>query len=152
MRVDGQNDVYVAGDLASWQLNADPASWIDTAYVKVTPADVVGFTLANANGQFSFSKDDKGAWQMDGLAAGEKLDPNQITAVVNRLAVLRMTRPLGKTESADYGLAKPAALVTLKLKSGDATKTLTLAVGAKDRRGQRLHRQVIRLPVLREGG
>ena len=132
VRVDGQNDVYVAADVTPWQLNADPASWIDPAYMKVTPADVVGFTLANANGQFSFSKDDKGTWQMDGLGAGEKLDPNQVTAAVNRLAALRMTRPLGKTESADYGLTKPTALVTLKLKGGDAAKTLTLAVGTKD--------------------
>jgi hypothetical protein len=132
VRVDGQNNVYVAGDLETWQLNADPASWIDTTYVKVTPADVVGFTLANANGQVNFTKDDKGAWQMDGLAAGEKLDPNQLTAVVNRLAALRMARPLGTAESADYGMAQPAALVTLKVKSGDATKPLTVTVGAKD--------------------
>jgi hypothetical protein len=132
VRVDGQNDVYVAGDVAPWQLNADPASWIDTAYVNVTPADVVGFTLANADGQLSFSKDANGAWQMDGLAASEKLDPNQLTAVVNRLAALRMARPLGTAESADYGMAKPTALVTLKMKSGDATKPLTLTVGARD--------------------
>jgi hypothetical protein len=132
VRVDGQNNVYVAGNLASWQLNADPASWIDTAYVKVTSADVVGFTLANANGQVNFTKDDKGAWQMDGLAAGETLDANQVTAVVSRLTALRMTRPLGTTESADYGIAKPAAMVTLKVKSGDTTKPLTLTVGAKD--------------------
>jgi hypothetical protein len=132
VRVDGQNDVYVAGDLASWQLNADPASWIDTAYVKVSPADVVGFALANANGHFSFSKDANSAWQMDGLTASEKLDPNQLTAVVNRLAALRMARPLGTAESADYGMAKPVALVTLKVKSGDATKELSVAVGGKD--------------------
>jgi hypothetical protein len=132
VRVDGQNDVYVAGDLASWQLNAEPASWIDTAYVKVTPADVLGFALANANGQFSFSKDANGAWQMDGLAASEKLDPNQLTAVVNRLAALHIERPLGTAESADYDMVKPAALVTLKVKNGDATKELSVAVGAKD--------------------
>jgi hypothetical protein len=132
VRVDGQNNVYVAADLVSWELSADPASWIDTAYVKVTPADLVGFTLANANGQVNFTKDDNGAWQMDGLAAGEKLDSNQLTTVMNRLAVLRMVRPLGTAESADYGLAQPAALATLEVKSGDATKMLTVAVGAKD--------------------
>jgi hypothetical protein len=132
VRVDGQANVYVAGDLASWQLNADPASWIDTTYVKVSPADVVGFTLANANGQINFSKDDKGAWQMDGLAAGEKLDPSQVASAVDRLAALRMTRPLGTTESADYGLAQPAALATLRVKSGDTTGPLTVTVGARD--------------------
>ena len=132
VRVDGQDNVYVAGDLASSQLNADSASWIDPTYLKVAAADVVGFVLANANGQFSFTKDDKGAWQMDGLAGGAKLDPNQLTSVIDRVAALRLVRPLGTTDSADYGLAQPAALVTLKLKNGDAAKTLTLAVGAKD--------------------
>ncbi len=132
VRVDGQNNVYVAGDLASWQLNVDPASWIDPAYVKVTPVDVVGFALANANGRFSFSKDANGAWQMAGLTAGENLDPAQVTSAVDRLAALRMVRPLGATEIPAYGLAQPAALVTLKVKNGDAIKNLTLAVGAKD--------------------
>jgi hypothetical protein len=132
VRVDGQNDVYVAGDVTPWQLGVDPAAWIDTAYIKVTPADVVGFTLGNANGQFNFSKDANGAWQMDGLAANEKLDSNQLNVAVNQLAALGMVRPLGTTESVDYGLAKPAALMTLKVKAGDATRPLTLTVGAKD--------------------
>jgi hypothetical protein len=132
VRLDGQDNVYVAGDLTPWQLSPDPASWIDTAYVTVAPADVVGLTLANANGQFSFSKDDKGAWQMDGLAAGERLDPSQVTSVVERLAALRLVRPLGTAEIPDYGLANPAVLVTLKLKSGGTTKNLTLTVGAVD--------------------
>ena len=45
---------------------------------------------------------------------------------------LRMTRPLGKTDDPAYGLAQPAALLTLKAKSGDGQKVYTLAVGAKD--------------------
>jgi len=132
VRVDGQNNVYVAADVSPWQLGVDPAAWIDATYVKVTPEDVVGFALANANGQLNFTKDAQGAWQMDGLAAGEQLDANQVTSAIGRLAALRMVRPLGKIESADYGLAQPAALATLKVKSGDAIKTVSVAVGAKD--------------------
>jgi hypothetical protein len=41
-------------------------------------------------------------------------------------------RPLGNAEIASYGLAQPAALATLMVKSGDATKSVTVAVGAKD--------------------
>jgi hypothetical protein len=132
VRVDGQNNVYVAGDLTAWQLNVDPASWIDPGYVTVTPADVVGLTLANANGQLNFTKDPRGAWQMDGLTTSEKLDSTQVTSAIDRLAALRMVRPLGTTEIPAYGLTQPAALVTLKVKNGDAAKNLTLAVGAKD--------------------
>jgi hypothetical protein len=132
VRVDGQNDVYVAADVAPWQLGVDPAAWIDTAYVKVTPADVGGFALANANGQLNFTRDAQGAWQMDGLAAGEQLDTAQVASAVERLAALRMVRPLGKTERADYGLAQPAALATLNVKSGDTIKMVSVAVGAQD--------------------
>ena len=135
VRVGGQDGVYLARDLASYELSTDPAAWIDTAYVKMASADVLGFTLANANGQSSFTKDDKGAWTLDGLAAGEQLDAAKVTALLDQVTALRLTRPLGKTEDPAYGLTQPLALFTLKAKSGDATKTVTLAVGAKDAAG-----------------
>jgi len=43
-----------------------------------------------------------------------------------------MTKPLGKTEDAAWGLAQPSAMVTMQVKSGDQAKTITLTVGAKD--------------------
>jgi hypothetical protein len=132
VRVGGQNEVYLASDLPAWELNVDPAFWIDTTYVKVTPTDVVGFSLANSNGQWNFTVDDKGAWAMEGLASGEQLDANQVKALINQITSLRMTRPLGKTDDPAYGLAQPAALLTLKAKSGDAQKVYTLAIGTKD--------------------
>jgi len=132
VRVGDQNDVYLVTGFAAWDFNATPASWIDTAYMKVAAADVLGLTLSNANGQFSFSKDDKGAWTMNGLTAPNQLDANQITALVNEVTSLQMTQPLGKTEDTSYGLAQPLALVTLKAKSADAEKTITLSIGAKD--------------------
>jgi hypothetical protein len=132
VRVGGQNEVYLAGDLTGYEFSTDPASWIDTAYVKAVSADVLGFTLANANGQWSFTKDDKGAWMLDGPAPGEQVDATKVTALLDQVTGLRMTRPLGKTDDPSYGLAQPGALLTLKVKSGDASKTLTLAVGAQD--------------------
>jgi hypothetical protein len=132
VRVGGQNEVYLAGDLTSWELNVAPASWIDTAYIKLAPADILGFTLANANGQWNFATDAQGAWQLAGLAAGEQTDANQVSAIINQVSSLNMTQPLGKVDDPAYALAQPVALLTLKVKSGDASKTLTLAVGAKD--------------------
>ncbi len=132
VRLGGQNDVYLASGLSTWELNTDAASWIDTLYVNVTQADVTGFSLANANGQFSFTKDAAGAWKLDGLAAGETLNASAITALLSQVAQLRMSRPLGKNDDAAYGLAKPGAMVTLKTKKDTQEKTITLAVGAKD--------------------
>lgn len=132
VRVGDGNEVYLVSDLAAWELNVNPASWIDTAYVNVTPADVMGLTLANANGQWNFTRDEDGSWTMEGLADGEDLDETKVTALLNQAASLRMLRPLGKLDDPAYGLAQPAALLTLKAKSGDGQKTYTLAVGARD--------------------
>lgn len=132
VRVDGQNAVYLVGDLPMQELNVDPAAWIDTSYVKVAPADAVGLTLANANGQWNLTRDDQGTWALDGLAPGEQLDTNQVTALLNQVTSLRMTRPLGKIDDPGYGLAQPTALVTLTAKNGDERKVITLTIGAKD--------------------
>jgi hypothetical protein len=138
VRVSGQDQVYLSGDLAIWDVNADSASWIDTAYFSVPQADVVAFTLGNANtvtasgGQWSLTKDAQGTWTLEGLAAGEQLDTNKVTALLNLVTSVRMTRPLGKTEQPAYGLTQPAAMVTLKTRKEDQEKTYTLTVGAQD--------------------
>ncbi len=132
IRLGGQNDVYLASGLSTWELNTDAASWIDTLYVNVTQADVTSLTLGNANGQLSFTKDAAGAWKLDGLAAGETLNASAITGLLGQVTQLRMTRPLGKNDDPAYGLAKPGAMATLKTKKDTQEKTITLTVGAKD--------------------
>ena len=132
VRLAGQNDVFLSSGLSTWELTADAASWIDTRYVNVTQADVTGFSLANANGQLSFTKDAAGAWKLDGLAAGETVNASAITGLLSQATQLRMMRPLGKDNQPAYGLDKPTAMVTLKTKNDNQEKTITLAVGAKD--------------------
>ena len=132
VRLDGQNEVYLAGGLTPWEISPEATSWIDAAYLKLNAADVQGFSVANGSGQWNFSKDAAGAWTLEGLAAGEQADAGKIGALLNQASALNMTTPLGRTEEPTYGLAQPAALLTIKAKSGDALKTYTLTVGAKD--------------------
>ena len=132
VRLDGQNEVYLANGLAAWEMSAETTSWVDIAYVKSDAATVQGFSLATGNGQWSFSKNAAGAWSLDGLAPSEQAAADKINSLLSQAIALNLTRPLGKTEAATYGLAKPSALVTVKTKSSDVEKTYTLTVGAKD--------------------
>ncbi len=132
VRLAGQNEVYLASGLATWDINADAGSWVDTAYFTVPQADVVGVTLANANGQWTFAKDAQGAWSMADLAAGETFNAGSVTSLLSQASAIRMTRPLGKSDQAAYGLSKPGAVLTLKTRKDNQEKVYTLTVGAKD--------------------
>lgn len=135
-RVDGQSETYLTNELFTWETKADAASWIDTAYLSVTQDDIAKLTLENANGTFTFTKDDEGnastelgeVWTMAGLAADETLNETEVTARVRQAASVNMIRPLGKEEKAAYGMDEPNAVVTLET----SDKTITLRVGAKD--------------------
>jgi PAS domain S-box-containing protein len=52
---------------------------------------------------------------MAGLAEGEIFDLSGFTTLLSRIASLRMTRPLGKTPEASYGLDNPGATVTINV-------------------------------------
>ena len=132
VRLGGKNEVYLASGLATWEISGDLLSWINPVYLSVNAADITSFTLKNQQGEFVLTKDAQGAWQLAGLESGEMLDSNKATSLVNSVTSLRMTKPLGKTEDAAWGLAQPSATVTLQVKSGDQAKTITLAAGAKD--------------------
>lgn len=130
-RLAGQDNVYLA-TLASWEVDSSLLNWINPVYLSFTATDLTGFTLKNANGEFALTQDASGNWQLAGLNAGEMLDQSKVTTLVSNLSSLRLTKPLGKTEDAAWGLASPAATVTLQLKDGDKTKTVVLTLGAQD--------------------
>lgn len=132
VRLSGQNDVYIASDLAPFDLNADATSWINLSYLEVAQADVTALTLKNASGEFVFEKNAQGQWTMQGLAPDELFSTNNFSTVLTYASSLRMTRPLGKSDQPAYGMAQPSAVVTLKTKQGDQEKTITLTIGARD--------------------
>ncbi len=131
VRADGQNEVYLASMSAS-EAGVFASNWIDVLYFSVTQDQIVALTLENGNGRFEFEKDDAGTWTMKDLAADETLNENNVTGLVNRIASLRMLRPLGKTEKDEYGLQGPSAVVTVQTRDDAGTvETHTLRVGAK---------------------
>jgi len=132
VRLAGQRDVYIASDLAPFDVNADAASWINTMYLEASSADAVALTLKNANGEFIFEKNAQREWTMQGVRADEVFSTNNFSTVLTYASSVRMTKPLGKTDHPAYGMAQPSAVVTLKTKKDDQEKTITLTIGARD--------------------
>ena len=132
VRLAGQDNVYLATGLASWEVDSSLLNWINPAYVSFNAADLTGFTLKNQIGEFVLTRGAGNNWQLAGLGAGETVDQDKVNNLVNGLTSLRMTKPLGKTEDAAWGMASPGATVTLQVRSGDQVKTITLTIGAQD--------------------
>lgn len=125
-RVEGRNETFLTNEITTWQTNATAASWIDTTYLRINPADITKMTLENGNGTFTFVKDDEDKWTMAGLSGDETVDETKVSALVRRAAAITMIRPLGKEEQPDYGMDKPNAVVRFETANGP----ITLRVGA----------------------
>lgn len=131
VRVDDQPEVYLTGEVSSFEANAQASAWIDTLYYTLPQTATVAMTLENENGVFSFIQDgDK--WTMQDLADDETLNESAVTGLLNQAASVQMTAPIGKTEQPSFGFDQPLAVVTLQTQEGNETKTYTLRVGAKD--------------------
>lgn len=131
VRVDDQPEVYLTGELTSFEATTQASAWIDTLYYTLPQTSTVGLTLENENGTFSFVKDgDK--WTMQDLTDDETLNESAVAGLLNQAASVRMTVPVGKADQPSFGLDQPLAVVTLQTQEGDEAKTYTLRVGAKD--------------------
>ncbi len=127
-RVAGQAETYLTAALSTWELNTAATSWVDTSYRTIDAATVTEITLQNANGFFKFVKTEDDTWTLADLAADEIVAPAQTADIVSKATRITLQRPLGLTDEASYGLAAPAATVTLTMEDGSVT---TLRVGAK---------------------
>ena len=139
VRAAGQDAVYLASDLSSFDANTRIADWINTTYFQVPRDQVVELTLENANGTFKFTQTEDGEWQMEGLAEDETFNANNLETLLTSLSGLVMVEPLGKTEKPEYGLDDPAATVTVVTRSeadeaeeAGEPETHTLRIGAQD--------------------
>lgn len=130
IRTDDQPEVYLTGDMNSFDANANASAWIDTLYFTVPQTATVGITLENANGKFEFTKEGE-KWTLKGLAAGETFNENNFFPFLNQATGLRLTEPLGKEDSW-FGADKPQATITVQTKVGDQAKSYTLEIGDKD--------------------
>ena len=119
VRAGDEDAVHLALGLTSYEARADVAAWIDPVYLSIPQAEIVAVTLTNQNGHLEFVKDAAGAWTMQGLAAGETLNQNNVISLANRASSLHMQRPLGREEQASYGFDAAAAVVAIQTQSAE---------------------------------
>jgi len=138
-RVEGQNETYLTSALTTWELNTRPVSWVEASYSSVPVDSLTEVTLENANGVFIFvplpatvaGDTTTREWTLQGLNTGETANAVKIRTTINQAASVVVTTPLGKTDSPDYGLDSPTAVITLKT----ADQTVTLTIGAQTASG-----------------
>ena len=127
VRVDGQSEVYLTGDLTAFDINPQASGWIETLYFTVPQTAPTKLTLENGNGTFEFVNDGE-SWTLSDLADDETFNETAFTTMLNQLTSVRMVEPVGTEAQADFGLDAPQATATLET----AAETYTLEVGAKN--------------------
>ncbi len=135
VRVSGQDDVYLARGLNSFEASTDAVTWIDAAYVSVPQDKILSVTIENAQGKFDFTKDPQNNWVLAGLTADRPFNPDSAVTLLARLSSITMVKPLGKTAKPEYGLDKPTATVTVVVSDTASTKVTTLKIGTQDAEG-----------------
>ncbi|MDY0019535.1 MAG: DUF4340 domain-containing protein [Anaerolineae bacterium] len=126
-RIEGQDETYLADGLSTYEINATPASWAESAYLQIPNDELTQVALKNANGVFTFIKTKDALWTLKELGSGAELSQSQVSTFISRVSALSLLNPLGKEEQPEYGMDEPLAVVTLKT----ADETVTLTVGAK---------------------
>lgn len=134
VRLGGQDNVYVARGINSFEAATDVNGWINPTYLSVPQSNILSASIENAQGKFEFAND-ANVWTMKNLPGGAQFNQQELITLLARLGSLNMQSPLGKTAKPEYGLDKPSATVTAMVSDTNATKTYMLKIGAKDSEG-----------------
>ena len=135
VRLENQDEVYLTGEVTTWEVNAEPRGWINTTFMTVPVSEVTEVVIENPNGVFKFVKASTGEWEMTNIDDASGFNPEILTTLINRLSTIRLEEPLGTTMVAGYQLDPPNAIVELKAAYEDdenKKKIYTLIIGAFD--------------------
>ncbi len=130
VRLGGQNNVYVARGISSFEAATDVTGWIDPTYLSVPQNSILSASIENAQGKFEFTNN-ANVWTMKDLPGGAQFNQQELISLLAGLGSLSMQSPLGKEAKPEYGLDKPSATVTTVVSDTNSTKVYTLKVGAK---------------------
>jgi hypothetical protein len=132
VRLENEDHVYLTNGIDLSTAAATIASWVDTEYVPLAPGSLQAVTLQNESGEIAFQRGETGDWELAELAAGEVANGQTVRDLVARLPGLRFVRPVGTAVDPAYGLAAPAAVVTMTTADGD----VELRIGAQAENGE----------------
>lgn len=133
VRLAGQDETFVTGELTRSNVQTTAATWIDTEYITLSQENITALTLENDQGTFEFEKVGEEEWTLADLAEDETFEQNELNTMLSRVANIRIAQPLGTEEQSAFGLSEPQArlLVTVEDEEGNS-ETSTLLVGAFD--------------------
>lgn len=145
VRTANADATYLTSEVATWELDTLPTTWIEVAYYQVPKEQITEVTLENGNGSLTFVRGDNensgengDEWTLTDATADEPVAPANINTLIDRIATLNLHTVLGKSEAPEYGFDAPLATLTVTTSDATtattsaATKTTTLVVGAKD--------------------
>jgi hypothetical protein len=121
MRLNDDPNIYLTSGLASWEVGTLVSSWVNLTYFSVPQDNVTAIKLENPNGTFEFTKAD-GAWTLAGLGPDEQLNPDSVTSLLNQVATVRMTQPIGTTQEDSFGMDAPQSTITLTVQEQKVTQ------------------------------
>jgi hypothetical protein len=127
VRLDKENEVYLAGGLSGWEIQANSASWWLGKYIDLAADKITSLTVTNSQGSFTLQHKDDGTWGLAGSDAA--LASSAVNEFVGKAARLTLLKYLGQQDKKEYGLTKPAATLVYSDKDGSR---ITLAIGPKD--------------------
>jgi hypothetical protein len=127
----GDDDVYLTGEISSWEFGNQEKNWIDVVYLSIPSEEIMAIDIENAHGKLEFEMGTDGEWMMHGLTEGEEFNPNNLLSMVSRLAGLQMEEPIGTVEKPEYGFATPSAVITVYTQNENGEgDTILFRVGA----------------------
>ncbi len=129
VRLDGEDEVYLAKDLSIWEAPTAKESWWRTEYVDLDPDELTGIELTNPNGQIMLKKGSEGLWQLEGLPAEKELNKISLESFLNDLAHLTILEYL----PADFTPPVKETMTTLQLTTSEEVITLTVAPKDKEK-------------------
>jgi hypothetical protein len=136
LRKEGASEVLRVEGIDAWSVSDRANQWIDTAYLKVEPAELWAVTVEGRKGRYKLEKSDAGEWTLADLGKGEETDRTAADDVVRAVSTVTLEEPVGRSTGTDHGLATPAVKVTLATgkpgeggKRPETMKDIVLAVG-----------------------
>ncbi len=114
----GDSDaIFLARDLATWEVAAGQGSWWQRRYLDYDPAGALSVSLKNSHGGFTVSRADTGSpWQAEG---GRELDREKVASLLDDLCRLTITDLVVDKSFTPGG--DPVATLTIEGKDGKKT-------------------------------
>jgi hypothetical protein len=114
VRLAGDDRVYEAQGLGSFDLRVEAISWIERKLIDVSFDDVVAVKLRNAHGEFELAREE-GSWSLlDPAGREQALDGAKADTWVRSLTTLYLSAPAGPLDDPDRGLADPEATLEIR--------------------------------------